>query len=76
MAEEKNQTESGNGNRDKFQNLISHLSEEEKKSLMDSDAQEIAERWEKMYEIPIKQSKFFLNDLFFNRSHRHKDDQN
>ncbi|RYL93368.1 hypothetical protein EWH91_05810 [Sporolactobacillus sp. THM19-2] len=49
---------------------VHNLSEKDRKKLMDSDPEEIAERWEKMYEVPIKQSRFLMNDLFFKRSHK------
>lgn len=52
---------------DEFRKTISHLNDKEK-NLMDSNPEEVAKKWEEMYEIPIKQSEFFLNKLFFKRS--------
>ncbi|GGL47834.1 hypothetical protein [Sporolactobacillus putidus] len=56
-----------------FREIISQLSEKEKKSLMDSSPEEVAKKWEEMYEIPIKQSKFFLNNIFFKQSGKTND---
>lgn len=50
---------------EKLKNIVENLSDKEKKKLMDSSPEEIAKEWEQVYEIPIKQSKFFLNNIFF-----------
>lgn len=55
---------------EKLKNIVENLSDKEKKKLMDSSPEEIAEKWEQVYEIPIKQSKFFLNNIFF-KNHDH-----
>lgn len=54
--------------KNEFREIIDRLSEHEKKSLMDSNPEEVAKRWGKMYKVPIEQSNFFLNNLFFKRS--------
>jgi hypothetical protein len=59
---------------DRMRKILGNMNTEERKSLMESTPEEIADKWEKMYKIPIKQSRFFLNDLFFHRSWQNKDD--
>ncbi|WP_010631150.1 hypothetical protein [Sporolactobacillus vineae] len=56
---------------EKLNSIVNNLSNQEKKKLMDSSPEEIAEKWEQVYEIPIKQSKFFLNNIFFKNHHQH-----
>jgi hypothetical protein len=56
---------------EKLKNIVGKLNDQEKKKLMDSSPEEIAEKWERVYEIPIKQSKFFLNNIFF-KNHDHQ----
>lgn len=50
---------------EKLKKIVGNLSDNERKNLMDSNPEEIAKEWEQVYEIPIKQSKFFLNNIFF-----------
>ncbi|TGA96416.1 hypothetical protein E4665_15580 [Sporolactobacillus shoreae] len=54
--------------------VFNNLNPEDKKRLMDSGPEEVAKKWEELYELPIQQSKYLLNDLFFRRSGQNNGD--
>ncbi|WP_241654910.1 hypothetical protein [Sporolactobacillus shoreae] len=61
-------------NMNELSEVFNNLNPEDKKRLMDSGPEEVAKKWEELYELPIQQSKYLLNDLFFRRSGQNNGD--
>lgn len=61
-------------NMNELSEVFNNLNPENKKRLMDSGPEEVAKKWEELYELPIQQSKYLLNDLFFRRSGQNNGD--